>query len=566
MPVSETSDSPTKGRKSRLSGVIEILYSEHRYIHTLLDKLEQQALKLKPGKVPDYHLLLESVDYLAHYPDRYHHPREDILFSMLKHDEAMAEHVDRLRQEHVAVHIQNNRLFAELNAIVDGAPVDRPALLRNLQRYIKHYRQHMSYESREIFPRARGSLRPDQLEKLKEKTRFIDDPLFGDSISHRYHRLGRDLNLRITALQDDVLEREFSALQTTLENLTKLSQVLPRYRGAPDILRRTAARPSWQSRVMNSFTRTLMKPVMRFGSLESLRAITAKADELGEGKLPEDIRSVPVSRNDYQGEWIRIAGQRCRKVILYFPGGGFIIRTAIQHREFVARICRTANTKALLVHYGLAPEVPFPGGLEDCLAAYHDLLRQGFEPANITIAGDSAGGGLVLSTLLALRDEGTALPARAIVLSLLGDLAYTGNSRQYNRRADPVLAVQRLSQLKELYLGEAHAEDRYYSPLLANFDGLPPMLGMAGSTEILLDDTVRAASQAAKANVPFNLEIWETMPHVFPFFDFLPESKVALARIAQFINGEELDPMPPQYGRTKANRRERRATLQVPKR
>jgi len=306
--------------------------------------------------------------------------------------------------------------------------------------------------------------------------------------------------------------------------------------------------PSWQARLMNNCTRTLMKPMMRFGKLESMRSMLASMDEQQEKILPEDISARRVKKAAYEGEWIRIAGKRPRKTILYFPGGGFIVRTATQHKAFVAKICREANAKALLVHYRLAPEVPFPGGLEDCLAAYHDLLGQGVEPADITLAGDSAGGGLVLSTLLALRDEGTTLPGNAIVMSPFADMTYSGGSREFNKRRDPMLPSHRVSQLSQMYLGEAVAEDRFVSPIFADFDGFPPMLGQVGSTEILLDDTVRTAAQAEKAGVPFFLEIWEQMPHVFPMFSILPESDVALQRIAKFINSSELDQLPAEYG------------------
>jgi monoterpene epsilon-lactone hydrolase len=306
--------------------------------------------------------------------------------------------------------------------------------------------------------------------------------------------------------------------------------------------------PSWQAYLLNACTRTLMKPLMGLGSVQSLRSFTGSMDEQQEKIQPEDIRDREVNRPGYRGVWVRIAGKRSRKTILYFPGGGFVIRTATQHKFFVAKLCREAKAKALLVHYSLAPEVPFPGGLENCLAAYHDLLRQGIKPADITIAGDSAGGGLVLSTLLSLRDEGTEMPANAIVLSPLADLTYSGGSREFNKRRDPVLASQRASQMQELYIGEALPGDRHASPIHADFDGFPPILGQVGSTEILLDDTLKAAAQARKAGVPFFLEIWSQMPHVFSMFGFLPESEVALQRIAHFINNSELDELPAQYG------------------
>ena len=307
--------------------------------------------------------------------------------------------------------------------------------------------------------------------------------------------------------------------------------------------------PSWQARVLNTCTRFMMKPMMRFGTIDSMRGMTATLDERMEKTMPEDIKAKLVQRPGYEGEWVSIGRKRPKKVILYFPGGAFIMRTAAQHKAFVAKICREANAKALLVHYRLAPEVPFPGGLEDCLAAYHDLLAQGIAAENITLAGDSAGGGLVLSTLLALRDEGTPLPKNAIVLSPLADLTYSGGSRKYNQRKDPILPTHRVSEMHELYIGEAMPQDRFISPIFADFDDLPPILGIVGSTEILLDDTVRAAAKAGEAEVPFYLEIWEEMPHVFPIFGVLPESQVAINRMAVFMAASELDPLPTQYGR-----------------
>ena len=306
--------------------------------------------------------------------------------------------------------------------------------------------------------------------------------------------------------------------------------------------------PSWQARLMNAFTRTTMKPMMRFGNIESMRAVLGTMDEQQVKILPPDINARPVRKANYEGEWVRIAGKRPRRTILYFPGGGFVVRTATQHKAFVAKICREANARALLVHYRLAPEVPFPGGLEDCLAAYHDLLRQGVAADAITLAGDSAGGGLVLSTLLALRDEGTPLPANAVLLSPLADLTYNRGSRVFNKWRDPMLPTHRTSKMQELYIGDALPHDRFVSPVMADFDGLPPILGQVGSTEILLDDSVRAAQQARKAEVPFFLEIWKEMPHVFSMFSVLPESEVALQRIAEFIHRGKLDELPARYG------------------
>ncbi len=556
------SDRGPRAKTSRaddpLVGIIETLYSEHAYISTLLDRLELEAARLEPGKIPDYTLLLEMIDYLTHYPGQYHHPREDLLFKSLLHSDAtFEERLARLQREHQMLQRYNDELFGELSDVRKGRRVDRPELLRKLGRYVNGYRQHMEYESREIFPGAQGRLTPGELAELAARTRYIDDPLFGGRLQQRYHRLGRNLRSTVEGIQSDLIAGEIGAVESIIERLSELGEHwsgslasslqdrVHRLRGLLGL----APRPSWQARIMNACTRVTLKPLMRFGSVESLRSMTRRFEEQQARRLPDDIDSRTVRKEDYAGEWIRIRNSRPGKVLLYFPGGGFIMRATIQHKAFLARICRAANCEALMIHYRLAPEVPFPGGLEDCLAAYHDLLKEGHRPEDITLAGDSAGGGLVLSTLLALRDEGTPMPANAIVLSPLADLTYSGGSRKTNRHRDPMLPTHRASEMHALYIGEVPPEDRFLSPVFADFDGLPPILGQVGSTEILLDDTVRAAAQADAAGVPFFLEVWNEMPHVFPIFSILPESRVAVERMAEFIHRGRLEPLPARYGK-----------------
>lgn len=550
--------------QERWAGLVDTLNSEHGYIFSLLESLEEQSERLRPGKVPDYPLLLEIVDYLVHYPGEFHHPREDLLFAaLLRKDRSFKPLLDRLSREHTTLKSYGDKLYDELNAIVAGGRAHRVQLRESIGNFISGYRKHMEYESREIFPRAGVQLTPSQLKRIEARTRFIDDPLFGREVRRQYRRLGRNLQLTLGRFGETLVEKELAGIEPAIEAIDRLVNRFTELRDSVNIPagtfwreqfreRKSRSRegpaPSWQARVLNLCTRTTMKPMMRFGSVESMRGLLRRLDSQGQRLLPEDVRGQMVRKKNYQGEWVRLAGKRARKTILYFPGGGFIMRTPTQHKALVARICRAANARALLVHYSLAPEVPFPGGLEDCLAAYHDLLKSGCKPADITIAGDSAGGGLVLSTLLALRDEGSPLPAGAIVLSPLADLTYSGGSREFNKCRDPMLPTHRASKMHQLYIGEALPEDRFISPIFADFDGLPPILGLVGSTEILLDDTVRAAARAKQAGVDFYLEIWEEMPHVFPIFGVLPESKLAIERMAEFIDKGELEPLPERYG------------------
>ena len=534
-----------------LPDIIATLNSEHRYLHALLDILEQQGERLRPGKIPDYQLLLDVVEYLAHYPDEYHHPREDLLFASLsRKDAGFLKYEKRLDREHQTIKTYNEQLFHELRDVVSGRRVERHKLRQSLQRYVQGYREHMHFESREIFPRADGSLGKRELERIRARTRYIDDPIFGRNVQNRFSRLARQLGSRMSGLGVDVAAAELTILEHAMRWLDQGSKSIDEAR-----LRRRAKAParspgrraSWQARVLNGFTRVTMKPLLGFGSIDSARSVMSKLDTQQEALLPDDIHVREVVGPDYSGEWVKIRNRRPRRTILYFPGGGFVLRTATQHRAFVAQICREAGARALIVHYRLAPEVPYPGGLEDCLAAYHDLLSQGVKPGNITIAGDSAGGGLVLSTLLALRDEGTPMPSNAIVLSPLADLTNSGESRIINKYRDPVIPAGRLSQLQQMYIGDASPVDRFLSPVFADFDGLPPILGQVGSTEILLDDSRRSAQRASDAGVPFYLEVWRDMPHVFSFFSVLPESRIAIKRMAEFIHSGKLDPLPEEF-------------------
>lgn len=568
-------DGPRRKNKAsgKLADIIQTLYSEHQYFASLLDALEAEAEKLQRGKIPDYQLLLDIVDYLTRYPDQYHHPREDMLFNgMVKRAPNFQRKLDRLLREHETLHHYNSQLFNQLSEIVGGAAANQGELRESILRYIAGYRSHITYESKEIFPQARGTLTAADLKKLAQKTQHLNDPLFGSTVQEQYRRLGRQVRSRVGIATEDLVAGEMSVIESAIGNVTHTLETINNLRdNLPYIECRRGFRvkgtrgPSWQARVMNNCMRVLIKPMMQFGSIESGRSITSRFEEQQAQRLPEDVRVKPVNTPTYDGEWVQIARQRPRRTLLYFPGGGFVMRTPAMHRGMVARICRAARCKSLVVHYRLAPETPFPGGLEDCLAAYHDLLEQGFDPGEIVIAGDSAGGGLVLSTLLALRDEGSPMPAGAIVLSPLGDLTYSGESRHFNRRRDPMLPNHRASMMHQLYMGDALPEDRYVSPVLADFEGLPPILGQVGSTEILLDDTVRAALQAEKAGVPFYLEIWRELPHVFPIMGMLPESEVAIERIGEFINTGKLDELPTRYGGSDPNTgRPRRRRLRHP--
>jgi acetyl esterase/lipase len=253
-------------------------------------------------------------------------------------------------------------------------------------------------------------------------------------------------------------------------------------------------------------------------------------------KLPSDVSQTPMNITDIFGEWITVSGISEDRVILYLHGGGYLVGSVNTHRNLIARLCRTAGMRALAINYRLAPEHPFPAALEDATSAYRWLLTEGTYPENIIIAGDSAGGGLTLATLVSLRDSGDPLPAGAVCLSPWTDLAGTGDSIKTNVKADPFLTPDVDNTTARFYASKYDLKHPLISPLYADLHSLPPLLIQVGSDEILLDDSIRLASRAQEAGVTVTLEVWEGMIHVFQAFAMiLPEGKKAIKGIGIFM-------------------------------
>ena len=290
---------------------------------------------------------------------------------------------------------------------------------------------------------------------------------------------------------------------------------------------------SWQTKALNRVLHLTIKKLMSTGGSveETRRFIEAK----GPPRVPPGVEITPVTAQAFRGEWIRTPQSGDARTLLYLPGGGFMLPASAHVPLLVAGINREAGTRAMLVHYRLAPEHPFPAGLEDCLAAYRHLLDLGTDPKSIVIAGDSAGGGLTLSTLLALRDDGDPLPAAAVLISPFTDFSMGGRSRFDNARFDPMLSPEGIKEMNALYLDDTAQDHPLVSPVYGDYRGLPPILAQVGSTEVLLDDTRRVGERAREHGVDFEVEVWDEVPHVWHVWSFLPESKAAVARIGEFI-------------------------------
>jgi acetyl esterase/lipase len=223
-------------------------------------------------------------------------------------------------------------------------------------------------------------------------------------------------------------------------------------------------------------------------------------------------------------------------VVLYLHGGSYIMGSPSTHRLLAAELARACESPIFLPNYRLAPENPFPAALEDACAVYRQLLAKGFSPQHICIAGDSAGGGLTMATLLALRDAGDPLPSAAAVISPWTDLAATGETLRTREGMDPLFHAGYVPRWAAYYVGENDPRNPLISPVFADLHGLPPILIHVGDCEILLSDSTRLHENLLKAGSPSTLKIWDGMWHVFQAFaEFLPESCQALNEIAQFL-------------------------------
>lgn len=252
--------------------------------------------------------------------------------------------------------------------------------------------------------------------------------------------------------------------------------------------------------------------------------------------FPEDVQRTAVDVDGVPGEWIAAPGANAAIAVLYLHGGGYVIGSIATHRDLCARISRASGARVLALDYRLAPEAPFPAAIEDATKAYRWLLRTGARPEGTVIAGDSAGGGLTLATLVALRDAGDPLPAAAVCLSPWVDLEGTGDSMTSKADADPIVARDPLKQMAQAYLGDADPRSPLASPLYADLRGLPPLLIQVGTSETLLDDSIRVADRARQAGVQVTLEPWDDMIHAWQIFaPMLPEGQQAIDRIGAFI-------------------------------
>ena len=249
--------------------------------------------------------------------------------------------------------------------------------------------------------------------------------------------------------------------------------------------------------------------------------------------LRVDIGSIPA-------EWVLAPNADPDLRLLYLHGGGYVSGSGAFYLPLAAHLSAAAGCAVLLPDYRLAPERPFPAGLEDCVHVHQWLTATGSAgpaPARATfVAGDSAGGGLALATLLALRDQELPLPRASIPLSPFTDLTLTGDSLKSEAELDPIMHPRCLPDFVTRYVPDGNVRDPLASPVFGDYTGLPPLLIQVGEHEIIRDDSVRVAAKARADGVDVTLEVWEGMFHVFQSHEpLLPEAREAIEHIAVFM-------------------------------
>ena len=289
--------------------------------------------------------------------------------------------------------------------------------------------------------------------------------------------------------------------------------------------------PSPQSRIFRPVWGRLTARVASFATPQEMRA--SQERWISRPILPRGVSLQKVSAGGVPAEWLIPAADGANGVLLYLHGGAWTMGWYQPHRWLVSHLARATGRRALAIDYRLAPEHPFPAALEDCLAAYRWLLANGTRPEQIVLGGDSAGGNLTLTTMLALRDGGEPLPAAGVCLSPVTNLAGTGRSEP--APDDAGLPVEWAAEQLRHYLGGADPHLPLVSPFCADLPGLPPLLIQVGGEEHLLSDVQRFVPRADAAGVDVTLQVWPGMWHVWHILvPFMPESSQAVAAIATF--------------------------------
>ncbi len=251
--------------------------------------------------------------------------------------------------------------------------------------------------------------------------------------------------------------------------------------------------------------------------------------------MPADVDVTAAEVGGVAAEWVVAAGADDDRALLYLHGGAYTRGSVRSHRSFCGRLSVDTKARVLALDYRLAPEHPHPAAVDDATAGYRWLLDEGFDPQRLVVAGDSAGGGLTAALLLALGAEGDPRPAGAVLLSPWVDLTLSGASMEERAAEDPICSPGSLARSAAWYAGGEDPACPLISPLFGDLTGLPPLLVLVGTAEVLLDDSLRFAAAADAVGVDLTLVVEEGLLHVWPLFPGVPESDAAVAQIGEWV-------------------------------
>jgi acetyl esterase/lipase len=288
------------------------------------------------------------------------------------------------------------------------------------------------------------------------------------------------------------------------------------------------------------FWRTVLRKMFKYQNLSiaELRASGLK-NAKRMGGAPKTVKIQKIDIDGIQAEWLTPLDASHEQVILYLHGGGYVTGSIETYRMMCGLLANYTGVKVLIPNYGLAPENPFPTALDDALKVYRWLLAQGYSSANIIVAGDSAGGGLSVGTVLALRNKNESLPAAVVCLSPWADLTLKNETHITKAEVESVLRTDVLREWALCYTNETNLGNPLISPIYAGFHGFPPLLIQVGSDEILLGDSILLAEKAKADGAQVELKIWDGMFHVWHVLgNLIPESRMAFEEIGQFVRAQ----------------------------
>ena len=271
----------------------------------------------------------------------------------------------------------------------------------------------------------------------------------------------------------------------------------------------------------------------------SIKKLRYETDLMAE-KLVKKISGIKYEKSNFPyfySEWVKLEGAPEKKVILYFHGGGFVMGCSKSHRNIVGNFVKNLGINALVFDYSLAPENPAPQAVKDSVQIYKWLLSNGYTNKYIGFAGDSAGGGIALASLLMCKDLDVPLPAACAVFSPCTDMTMSGESHISRKKYDPCTPEGANETYLGYYTGNNNPKNPYASPLFGNLTGLPPTIIQVGNNETLRDDSVMFADKAKKAGVEVKIKVWEGMFHCFPLLaPMFKEARDALEETCRFLN------------------------------